>query len=101
MIWPGLPPVAIARTSFAALILSIAAGSSEPGALVVRVIENTNLVPLRNAEVIDLDSRSARFTDDSASRVSGPDWEGTGSSTRRRACYGGFSSAIEVRYKGG
>jgi len=63
VIWPGLN--AVARTSFAALILSVAAGSSEPGVLVVRVIENTNLAPLRNAEVIDLDSRVGRFTDDS------------------------------------
>jgi len=65
VIWPGPNTVAVARTSFAALILSVAAGPSEPGVLVVRVIENTNLAPLRNAEVIDLDSRVDRFTDDS------------------------------------
>jgi len=61
VIWPGLNAVAIARTSFAALILSVAAGSSEPGVLVVRVIENTNLAPLRNAEVIDPDARVDRL----------------------------------------
>jgi hypothetical protein len=65
VISPGLQAVAFARRSFAALILTIAVGSSEPGVLVVRVIENTNLAPLRNAEVIDLDSRIGRFTDDS------------------------------------
>ena len=61
MIWPGPNTVAVARTSFAALILSVAAGSSEPGVLVVRVIENTNLAPLRDAEVIDLDARVDRL----------------------------------------